>query len=134
VLREGGDIALIAVGGCVLPALRASERLEKVGVHASVINARFIKPLDRELILAVSAHVPKIITIEENTLQGGFGSSLLECLNDAETNAVKIKRLGIPDRFMEQGGPERLRAKYGIDEEGIFLAALSFMREPTFSN
>ena len=134
VLREGGDIALIAVGGCVLPALRASERLEKIGVHASVINARFIKPLDRELILAVSAHVPKIITIEENTLQGGFGSSLLECLNDAETNTVKIKRLGIPDRFMEQGGPDRLRAKYGIDEEGIFLAALSFMREPTFSN
>ena len=134
VLREGGDIALIAVGNCVLPALRAAERLEKTGTHASVINARFIKPLDRELILAISAHIPKLITIEENVLQGGFGSAVLECLNDAETHGVKLRRLGTPDRFMEQGSPERLRDKYGINEEGIFLAALSFLREPTFSN
>jgi 1-deoxy-D-xylulose-5-phosphate synthase len=134
VLRQGGDIALIAVGNCVQSALRAAERLEKIGVHATVINARFIKPLDRELILRVSAQIPKIITIEENVLQGGFGSSVLECLSEAEGNGVKLKRLGIPDRFMEQGGQDRLRAKYGIDEEGIFLAALSFMREHSFSN
>jgi 1-deoxy-D-xylulose-5-phosphate synthase len=134
VLRQGGDIGLIAAGNCAASALRAAERLEKIGVHATVINARFIKPLDRELILRVSAQVPKIITIEENALQGGFGSSVLECLNDAEGNGVKVKRLGIPDRFVEQGGQDRLRAKYGIDEEGIFLAALSFMREHSFSN
>ena len=134
VLWEGGDIALIAAGNCVLSALRAAERLEKIGVHATVINARFIKPLDKEMILRVSAQIPKLITIEENVLQGGFGSSVLECLSDAEGNGVKVKRLGIPDRFMEQGGQDRLRAKYGIDEEGIFLAALSFMREHTFSN
>jgi 1-deoxy-D-xylulose-5-phosphate synthase len=134
VLRQGGDIALIAVGSCVLSALRAAERLEKIGVHATVINVRFIKPLDREMILDVAAHVPKIVTIEENVLQGGFGSSVLECLSDAEGNGVKVKRLGIPDRFMEQGGQDRLRARYGIDEEGIFLAALSFLREHSFSH
>ena len=132
VLREGLDIVLIAVGSCVLPALRASERLEEAGIHASVINARFIKPLDRELLFSVSARIPKIITIEENSLQGGFGSAILECLNGMETNGVMIRRLGVPDRFMEQGSPERLREKYGIDEEGIFHAALSFMREPAF--
>lgn len=134
VLRQGGDIALIAEGVCVLSALRAAGRLEKLGVHATVINARFIKPLDRGLILEVADHVSRIVTIEENVLQGGFGSSVLECLNDAEGTAVKVKRLGIPDRFVEQGRQDRLRAKYGIDEEGIFLAALSFMREHSFSN
>ncbi len=134
VLRKGDDIALVAVGNPVVSALKAAERLEKAGVSASVINARFIKPLDRELLITLSAHIPRILTIEENTIQGGFGSSVLECLNEAQTNGSKIKRLGLPDRFIEQGGPDRLRAKYGIDEEGIFLAALSFMRETTFTN
>jgi 1-deoxy-D-xylulose-5-phosphate synthase len=133
-LRRGDDIALVAAGNCVIPALKASERLEKAGIHASVINARFIKPLDRELLIHLSLHVPKILTIEENTIQGGFGSSVLECLNEAETNGVKVKRLGLPDRFIEQGKPDKLRSRYGIDEEGIFLAAVSFIRESTFSN
>lgn len=133
-LRRGEDIALIAAGNCVLPALKASGRLEKAGIQASVISARFIKPLDRDLLIHLSTHVPKILTIEENMLQGGFGSSVLECLNEAETNGVRVKRLGLPDRFIEQGRPDRLRARYGIDEEGIFLAAVSFIKESTFSN
>jgi len=134
ILKEGTDIALVATGSCVIPALKASERLEKVGINALVINARFIKPLDKELLMAVSGRISKIITIEENVLQGGFGSAVMECLHEVEMNHVRIKRLGIPDRFIEQGGPDRLRAKYGINEEAILHAALSFMREPTFSN
>lgn len=132
-LKEGSDLAFLAIGSCVLPALRAAERLEKTGVHASVINARFVKPLDEEMIRAMAAHVPRIITIEENVLQGGFGSAVIEYLSDAEINNVKVKRLGIGDKFIEQGTPDSMRAKYGIDEEGIFLSALSFMREHTFT-
>ncbi len=132
-LKEGPDLAFLAIGSCVLPALRAAERLEKAGVHASVINARFVKPLDEEMVRSVAAHVPRIITIEENVLQGGFGSAVIEYLSDAEINNVKVKRLGIGDKFLEQGTPDSMRAKYGLDEEGIFLAALSFMREHTFT-
>jgi 1-deoxy-D-xylulose-5-phosphate synthase len=133
ILKEGADIALVAVGTCVLPALKAAERLESEGVSTLVVNARFIKPLDKEILLSVAARVPKIVTIEENVLQGGFGSSVVECLNDAEM-AAKVKRVGIPDRFVEQGGIDRLKARYGIDEEGIFLSALAFLREHTYSN
>ncbi|PKL51476.1 MAG: 1-deoxy-D-xylulose-5-phosphate synthase [Nitrospira bacterium HGW-Nitrospira-1] len=132
ILQDGTDIALLAIGSCVIPALNAAKKLERDGINAAVINARFIKPLDRELILSISS-IPKIITIEENNLQGGFGSSALECLNDSGVTA-KVRRLGIPDRFVEQGHPDRLRARYGLDEEGIYLASLSFLREPAFSN
>jgi len=133
VLRDGSDIALFAVGSSVLPALKAAEKLGKDGIRATVINARFIKPLDKELVLSIASRIPKIVTVEENNLQGGFGSSVLECLNDSHITA-KIKMLGIPDRFVEQGHPDRLRAKYGLDEEGIYLATLAFLREPVFSN
>jgi 1-deoxy-D-xylulose-5-phosphate synthase len=133
-LRDGTDVALIAAGGSVLPALSAAGRLEKLGVKAVVVNARFIKPLDRELLLSVAARIPRIITIEENVLEGGFGSAVLECISDAGLTNVWVRRLGIPDVFVEQGKPQGLRAKYGIDEEGIFCAAISMMREHTFSH
>ncbi len=132
-LRDGADIALFAVGNCVIPALKAAERLERDGIHATVINARFINPLDRELIFSIASRIPKIVTIEENVLQGGFGSSVLECLNDSGITA-SVRRLGIRDSFVEQGHPDRLRAKYGLDEEGIYQASLSFLREPALSN
>lgn len=133
ILKEGSDISLVAVGSCVMPALQAAERLELAGVSAQVVNARFIKPLDRALLLSVTARIPMIVTIEENALEGGFGSCVVECLNDAETN-VRVKRLGVPDKFIEQAGIDSLKAKYGIDEDGIFLAALSFLKEHTFSD
>jgi 1-deoxy-D-xylulose-5-phosphate synthase len=133
-LKDGSDVALVALGSCVLPALKAAGRLEEAGISAAVVNARFVKPLDKDLIISLAGRMHRIITIEENALQGGFGSSVLECLNETDTNSVKVKRLGLPDRFVEQGDPGTLRAKYGVDEQGIFLAALSFMREPTFSN
>ncbi len=133
ILRDGTDIALIATGSCVIPALKAAEKLERDGIKAAVVNARFIKPLDKELILSIASRISKIVTIEESCLQGGFGSSILECLNDSGL-AVKVRRLGIPDRFVEQGQPDRLRAKYGLDDEGIYLSSLTFLREPVFSN
>jgi 1-deoxy-D-xylulose-5-phosphate synthase len=133
-LKDGPDIAFIAFGSPVVSALRASQRLEKIGIHASVINARFVKPFDRELLLSLAARIPRIITVEENVLQGGFGSAIMEILNESEIYHTKVRRLGITDVFVEQGNPDTLRSKYGIDEEGIYLAALSFMREPLFSS
>ncbi|UCE78211.1 MAG: 1-deoxy-D-xylulose-5-phosphate synthase [Nitrospiraceae bacterium] len=133
-LRDGSDIALIAFGNTVVSALRAAQRLEKIGIHASVINARFVKPFDGELLLSLAARIPRIITVEENVLQGGFGSAIMEILNESEIYHTKVRRLGITDVFVEQGNPDTLRSKYGIDEDGIYLAALSFMREPLFSS
>jgi 1-deoxy-D-xylulose-5-phosphate synthase len=133
IIRQGTDIALIAVGNRVVPAIKAAEKLGEAGISAAVVNARFIKPLDENMLLSISSQVPKLLTIEENALQGGFGSAVLEFLNSSEISP-KLKMLGIPDRFVEQGNPERLREKYGIDENGIFNAALSFVKEPSLIN
>ncbi|MFZ6016528.1 MAG: 1-deoxy-D-xylulose-5-phosphate synthase [Nitrospirota bacterium] len=134
ILREGDDIALIAIGNTVFPALSAAERLEKKGVSAMVINARFIKPLDHNLISSVASRIPRIITIEENAIEGGFGSALLEFLNEMEVRHLRVRRLGIPDKFIEQGQQSELREKYGLDEEGIYQTAISFLREPSYSH
>ena len=133
ILRDGKDVALIAIGNTVYPSLRAAELLEKQGVSAMVINARFVKPLDRNLISSAALMVPRIITVEENILQGAFGSAVLEFLNTVDIPHVRIKRLGIPDIFVEQGSQEELRKIYGIDEEGICMAAHSILREPTYN-
>lgn len=134
ILKEGVDIALIAVGNTAYPALSAAERLEKEDISAMVINVRFIKPLDRTLLFSVASKIKKIITIEENVLQGGFGSAVLEFLNEIEIPNVKLRRLGISDEFIEQGSQEELRKKCGLDEEGIYQAAISFLREPSYSH
>jgi 1-deoxy-D-xylulose-5-phosphate synthase len=134
ILREGKDVALIAIGNTVHPSIQAAERLKKEGISAMVINARFIKPLDHNLISSVALTVPRIITIEENALQGGFGSAVIEFLNEVEVNNVKVRRLGIPDVFIEQGQQNELRRIYGLDEKGIYLSALSFLKEQLYSH
>ncbi|MBI3376920.1 MAG: 1-deoxy-D-xylulose-5-phosphate synthase [Nitrospirae bacterium] len=126
-LKEGADMALIAIGNAVHPALGAAERLEKDGIKASVINARFIKPLDKELILKIASKTKRIITVEENMIAGGFGSAVLEYLNSMDIPDIKIKILGIPDEFVEQGSQAILRKKYGIDEEGIYQSCKAFL-------
>ncbi|HBR21808.1 MAG TPA: 1-deoxy-D-xylulose-5-phosphate synthase, partial [Nitrospiraceae bacterium] len=103
ILKEGSDMALIAIGNAVHPALGAAERLEKEGIKASVINARFIKPLDKELISSIAKNIKRMLTIEENMIAGGFGSAVLEYLNSVDIPDIKIKILGIPDEFVEQG-------------------------------
>ncbi|MBU4321044.1 MAG: 1-deoxy-D-xylulose-5-phosphate synthase, partial [Nitrospinae bacterium] len=127
ILKEGSDMALIAIGNAVHPALAAAERLGKEGIKASVINARFIKPLDKELISSMAKNIKRIITIEENMIAGGFGSAVLEYLNSMDIPDIKIKILGIPDEFVEQGSQAILRKKYGIDEEGIYQACKAFL-------
>jgi 1-deoxy-D-xylulose-5-phosphate synthase len=122
VLREGSDLAVIAIGSVVNPALVAAERLSEEGFKIKVINARFVKPLDDELILNAAATIKKIITVEENMLQGGFGSAVLELLAEKGITGVLVKRLGIPDEFVNHATQAQQRDKYGINEEGIILA------------
>jgi 1-deoxy-D-xylulose-5-phosphate synthase len=123
VLRSGQDLILLAIGSPVKDALEAASRLQEQGVAAAVVNARFVKPLDAELIVSLVAECPRLITVEENALQGGFGSAVLELLEEKGITGVGVKRLGIPDAFVEQGSPDALRHKYGIDAEGILRAA-----------
>ncbi len=134
IMREGKDVALLALGNMVYPAMNVARRLEEEGIEAMVVNARFVKPLDRKLISSLATLIPRIITIEENVLQGGFGSSVLEFLNSIDIPPILLRRLGIPDTFVEQGSPEELKNIYGIDEEGIFTAALSILKEQIYSS
>lgn len=127
-LRDGNDLTIVAIGSTVMPALQAAERLASQGINAGVINARFVKPLDAELILAQGRRTGRIITVEENALQGGFGSAVLELLQDNGAAQVKVKRLGIPDRYIEQGPQAQLRKDVGIDAEGIETAAQAFVK------
>jgi 1-deoxy-D-xylulose-5-phosphate synthase len=128
-LREGTDMMIMAIGNPANAALTAAVRLEEAGIQAAVINARFIKPLDQKIILSMASRIPRIITVEENALQGGFGSAVMECLNEAKMSHIAVKRIGIPDSFIEQGSMNSLRAACGIDEEGIYQAALAFMKD-----
>jgi 1-deoxy-D-xylulose-5-phosphate synthase len=128
-VKQGNDIAFLALGSTVHPALEAAQELAKLNIDAEVVNARFAKPLDSELILETVGRIRKIVTIEENTLSGGFGSSVLELLESSDVPNVKVKRIGIPDEFVEHGHPSLLRAKYKLDAQGIAQQVLSFFPE-----
>ena len=123
VLREGQDLVLLAVGSTVKPALEAANRLQYQGIEATVVNARFVKPLDEPLFSLLAADIRRVITVEENALQGGFGSAVLELFEEKGITGIQVKRLGIPDHFVEHGSQDYLRNKYGIDAEGILKAA-----------
>ena len=96
-LREGDDLLILAIGSTVYPAIHAAERLENNDIHVAVVNARFLKPLDRELISHWVSRTKKILTVEENVLQGGFGSAVLELLQEEGLLGIDLMRLGIPD-------------------------------------
>jgi len=123
VLREGEDILLIAIGSVVQAAMEAAGCLEQEDIQATVLNARFIKPLDEDLILKWARRTGRVITIEENVLQGGFGSAILEMFQEHSFFPMSLIRLGLPDSFIPHGSQAILRNLYGIDAHGIELAA-----------
>ena len=125
-LADGSDLVIVAVGVTVLPALKAREILKERGISAGVINARFVKPLDRQLILSEARRTGCVVTVEENALQGGFGSAILELLEEERIRDVRIKRLGIHDRFIEHGSQAQLRKDVGLDPEGIAAGVEAF--------
>lgn len=118
ILREGGDIAILALGSMVYPSLEAAARLDSIGIHSTVINARFMKPLDEELIAVLAAEKQFLVTAEEGTAAGGFGANVAAMLHDRRINA-SILRIAVPDRIIPHGAPNLLHAKYGLDVDGI---------------
>lgn len=126
-LREGDDILLLPVGNRVYPALEAADGLKKVGIEAAVINPRFIKPLDGELICGWAGHTKKVVTIEDNVRQGGFGSSILELFSRRGLYSVKTCMLGHPDNFIEHGPQKTLWKNSHIDTPSIIRAAIKLM-------
>ncbi len=120
-------MAIVAIGITVYPALEAAALLKEKGIRAAVVNARFVKPLDRELILSWARRTGHLVTVEENALQGGFGSAVLELLEEERVTGVKVKRLGIPDRFIEQGPQAQLRKDLGLDAAGIAATVEAFL-------
>ena len=128
ILKEGEDVLVLAVGRMVYEALDAYAELSKQGISAAVVNCRFVKPLDIELICSLAKKIPRIITIEENVRQGGFGSAVLEMLNDAGITGFQLERIGVPDTFVEHGPQNLLRSKYGIDAAAIIETANHLVR------
>jgi 1-deoxy-D-xylulose-5-phosphate synthase len=123
ILQEGGDLVIFAIGFTVHPALAAARRLHEEGIDATVVNCRFVKPLDEELLSRVASATGKVLTVEENVLMGGFGSAVLEMFEAKGLTGIEVKRLGIRDEFVEHASQAELRHRYGIDEDGILEAA-----------
>lgn len=126
-LEEGEDLVIAAIGTTVYPSLEAAKLLRERGIRASVLNARFVKPLDRDLILGEAMRTGYLISVEENALQGGFGSAILELLEQERITGIKVKRLGIPDRFIEHGSQTQLRKDLGLDASGIAASIEAFL-------
>jgi 1-deoxy-D-xylulose-5-phosphate synthase len=125
-LKDGTDVLLLPIGSMVYPAINAAEMLERDGISAAVVNARFVKPIDTELILPLITHIGKVITIEEHALACGFGSAVLEMLSESGFSA-NIKHIGIPDQFVEYGDRNMLLSKYGLTSEGIVKSVLEML-------
>ncbi len=128
-LKNGRDILLLPVGNRVHPALRAARGLEKVGIDAAVINPRFIKPLDKELIADLASQTGRLVTIEDNVRQGGFGSGVLELLSRCGLSGVKTSLLAHPDRFIEHGPQKTLWRNNSINSVSITEAAMRLMNQ-----
>jgi 1-deoxy-D-xylulose-5-phosphate synthase len=122
VIKEGEEMVIIALGNCVAPSLEAAVGLENEGHSVAVINCRFVKPLDKRL-AETARKVGRVLIVEENIRQGGLGGAFLELLNDMGIENVRIKRIGLPDKFIEHGPAGLLRKNCGLDADGIMQKA-----------
>jgi 1-deoxy-D-xylulose-5-phosphate synthase len=134
ILSSGTDVVILAIGSTVASAVEAEKELQSRGISAAVVNSRFAKPLDADLIVKLASDIPLVVTVEENTLPGGFGTAVLECLADAGLTENRIVRLGIPDTFVEHGSQSILRAKYGMDAAGIAKAVKDILKNKVSAN
>jgi 1-deoxy-D-xylulose-5-phosphate synthase len=126
VVREGGDLTILSIGTMLAEARRAAETLAAKGIEAAVVDCRFVKPLDEALILSRAQRGP-VLTLEENVLAGGFGAAVVELLEDRGVCNSRLRRLGLPDRFISHGKREKLWAEAGIDAAGIVAAAKALL-------
>jgi 1-deoxy-D-xylulose-5-phosphate synthase len=123
ILKEGKDLIILAAGSMVYPSLAVSDKLACEGISAGVINCRTIKPLDEKIVDLVKSSGNKVLVVEENILQGGLGSAVLELFNEKGASNVSVKRIGLPDKFIEHGSLKMLKEICGLDETGIICAA-----------
>ena len=128
-IKDGSEAAIIAIGNMVCPSIEAAKRLADEGISVSVVNARFVKPLDEAMILALAKKTGRIVTIEEHVLLGGFGSAVLECLDANGVSGIKTHRIGLPDAYIEHGAQKVLRQKYGLDVDGIYASVKAFVEK-----
>ena len=127
-LREGSDVVIAGIGHTVVYALKAAHDLAALGIDAAVVNARFVKPIDKELFRQLVPRIPNLITVEDHVVAGGFGSAILEFLADEGISEVRVKRLGVPDRFIPHGTQDELRKVCGFDKDAITQAILQMVR------
>ena len=125
VLKEGKDVTIIATGLCVAESLAAADMLAKDGIDAKVINIHTIKPLDEELVIAAAKETGKVVTVEDNSVIGGLGSAVCDCLS--ENLPTKVLKIGMNDMFGESGAAVKLIHKYGLDAEGICAKVKDFV-------
>lgn len=131
IIRSGDDVLLLGYGTMVYPAMQVAEILSEHGVEATVVNARFVKPLDTELILPLAQRIGKIVTLEEGCLMGGFGSAVAEALLDNNV-VVPVKRFGIPDKLVDHATPEQSKADLGLTSSQMAEQVLAafFAKQP----
>jgi 1-deoxy-D-xylulose-5-phosphate synthase len=127
-LRAGGDVALLALGSLVAPALAAADLLAADGISATVVNARFVAPLDERTVTGLARSVGRLVTIEENVPMGGFGSAVHECLDRNGLSATPMLRIALPETFVAHGKRDELLQKVGLDGPGIAKRALDWIR------
>lgn len=125
-LSEGSDLAILTIGTMGVTVARAVKMLQKDGIQAAHFDMRFVKPLDESALHHIFRIYDRVITVEDGVLQGGFGSAVLEFMADHEYN-VHVERIGIPDKFVDQGSPEELYREYGLDQQGIYKTVKAFV-------
>ena len=113
ILEQGNDILIIAYGSMVSSAVDTSKLLKEKNINSCIINARFVRPLDKELILPLASKIKKVVTMEEGTLIGGFGSAIVELLNDNDIN-IPVYRIGIPDVLVDHASPDQSKEILGL--------------------
>jgi len=118
ILEEGDDILIIAYGSMVASAIETGKILKNMNINACIVNARFVKPLDKNLIMPLVSRIQKVVTMEEGTLIGGFGSAIVELLNDNEVN-IPVYRIGIPDVLVDHASPDQSKEKLGLRHDQI---------------
>ena len=127
VIHDGDEIAILGLGALLPMAFEMAERLDAQGISAAVINPRFVKPLDRELLADYARRVSTFVTFEDHVLMGGFGSAVLEALSEMGFN-VPVIRIGWPDHFIEHGKVEQLRARYGISVDAAMEKLAPYLK------
>lgn len=118
ILRQGDDVLIVGYGTMVYPGMQAAEILSEHGIEATVINARFVKPLDTDLIVPLAKQIGRVVTLEEGCLMGGFGSAVAEALLDADV-VVPVKRIGVPDQLVDHATPDESKTSLGLTSQQI---------------